>query len=101
MSKDISLKSLNLLPAIRKVYSKYGGHAVFGAVIFVLLVYVFLVIRINSLANAEPSADQQVTVTNSVPRIDSKTIDQIQSLENNNTEVHSLFEQARNNPFAE
>jgi len=101
MSKDISLKSLNLLPTIRKIYSKYGGHAVFGAVILVLLVYVFLVIRINSLANAEPSADQQVTVTNSVPRIDSKTIDQIQSLENNNTEVHSLFEQARNNPFAE
>jgi hypothetical protein len=101
MSKEVSLKSFNLLPAVRKIYSRYGGHAVFGAVLLVLLVYVFVVVRINSFANAEPSPDQQTTVTNSVPRIDSKTIDQIQNLENNNTEVHSLFEQARNNPFSE
>ncbi len=101
MSKEISLKSFNLLPAARKIYSRYGGHAVFSAVLLVLLVYVFVVVRINSFANAEPSADQQTAVTNSVPRIDSKTIDQIQNLENNNTEVHSLFEQARNNPFSE
>jgi hypothetical protein len=101
MSKDISLKSLNVLPAIRKFYAKYGGHAVFGAVLLVLLVYVFAVARINSLANAEPSADQQVTVTNSVPHIDPKTINQIQNLENNNTEVHSLLEHARSNPFSE
>lgn len=101
MSKDISLKSFNLLPAVRKLYGKYGGHAIFAAILLVLLVYVFVVARINSLANAEPSIDQQTTVTNSVPHIDAKTINQIQSLENNNTEVHSLFEQARNNPFSE
>lgn len=101
MSKEISLKSFNLVPAARKLYSRYGGHAVFGAVLFVLLVYVFIVIRINSLANAEPSLDQQNTVNSSVPHIDPKTINQIQSLENNNTDVHSLFEQARSNPFSE
>lgn len=101
MSKEVSLKSLNLLPAIRKFYGKYGGHAIFAAILLVLLVYVFVVMRINSLANAEPSPDQQVTVTNSIPHIDPKTINQIQNLENNNTQVHSLFEQARNNPFAE
>jgi predicted PurR-regulated permease PerM len=99
MSKNISLKSLNFLPMLRKLYTKYGGHAVFGAVMLVLLVYVFVVARINSLANAEPSADQQITVTNSIPHIDPKTINQIQNLENNNTEVKSLFDQSRNNPF--
>ena len=34
-------------------------------------------------------------------QFDSKTIDQIQNLENNNTDVHSLFEQSRTNPFQE
>jgi len=101
MSKEINLKSFNLVPAARKLYSKYGGHAVFGAVLLVLLVYVFVVIRINSLANAEPSLDQQNKVTSSVPHIDANTIDQIQNLENNNTDVHSLFEQSRTNPFQE
>lgn len=99
MSKNLSFKSFNFLPSLRKLYTKYGGHAVFGAVMLVLLVYLFVVVRINSLANAEPSDDQQVVVTNSVPHIDAKTIQQIQNLENNNTEVKSLLEQSRTNPF--
>jgi predicted PurR-regulated permease PerM len=101
MSKDISLKSLNLFPLFKKYYSKYHKHAAFGAVLVVLLVYVLVVLKISSLANAEPGADQEVTVTTSIPKIDGKAISQIQALENNNTQVHSLFEQARNNPFQE
>jgi hypothetical protein len=101
MSKDIKIKSLNPLPILKKFYAKYGQHAVFGAIIVVLLLYVFVVLKINTLASAEPSADQKNVVTASVPKIDSKVINQIQSLENNNTQVHSLFEQARNNPFQE
>ena len=101
MSKDLSLKSLNVLPALKKGYSKYGRHAVFGVVILILLVYVLVVLKINSLANAEPSPDQEVLVTNSIPKIDGNAIKQIQALENNNTQVHALFEQARNNPFQE
>src|SRR6266576_1486273 len=101
MSNDLKLKSLNPLPFLKTFYAKYHQHAVFGAVLLVLLVYVFVVLKINSLANAEPSPDQENVVTTSVPKIDGKAINQIQSLENNNTQVHSLFEQARNNPFQE
>lgn len=101
MNKGIKLKSLNLLPVLKKFYSKYGRHAAFGIVIIVLLTYVLIVMKINTLANADPSPDQEVTVTTSIPHIDSKAVQQIQTLENNNTEVHSLFEQARNNPFSE
>jgi predicted PurR-regulated permease PerM len=101
MNKDVSLKSLNFLPLIRRFYSKYQRHAVFGALILVLLVYVLVVLRINSLANAEPSSDQEQVVNNSIPKIDGKQITQIQNLENNNADVHALFNQARNNPFAE
>jgi hypothetical protein len=101
MSKDISLKSLNFLPLIKKYYSRYQRHAVFGAVLLILFVYVLVVLRINSLANAEPSPDQEQIVTNSIPRIDGSAIKQIENLENNNADVRALFNQARNNPFAE
>jgi hypothetical protein len=101
MSKDINLKSINLLPQLKKYYSKYSRHAAFGGIIIVLLIYVLAVLKINSLANAEPTPDQEVVVSTSVPKIDGKAIGQIQSLEDNNTQVHSLFDQARNNPFQE
>jgi len=101
MSKELSLKSLNLLPALKKFYLKYRRHAVFGAVLVVLLVYVMVVLKINGLASAEPTPDQETQVTTSIPKIDGKAIKQIQALENSNTQVHSLFEQARNNPFQE
>src|SRR5437868_14385235 len=99
MSKHLKLKSINPIPLLKNFYTKYGQHTVFGVVILVLLVYVFVVLKINTLANAEPGPDQENTVTASIPKIDGNAVNQIQSLENNNTEIHSLFEQARNNPF--
>jgi hypothetical protein len=101
MSKNISVKSINFLPGLKKFYSKYRKHTAFAGVIVILLVYVLVVFKINTLANAEPSDEQETTITGSIPKIDGKAIGQIQSLESSNTQVHSLFEQARNNPFQE
>lgn len=101
MNKTIDLKSLDVLPFLKKYSGKVSRHAVFGAVVIVLLIYVIIVLKINSLSNAEPSPDQEVVVTASTPRIDASAIKQIQALEDNNTDIHSLFEQARNNPFSE
>jgi hypothetical protein len=101
MSKNISLKSFNLLPALKKFYSRYSRHAAFAGIIIILLIYVMVVFKIKGLASAEPSPDQETVVTGSIPKIDGKAVQQIQSLEASNTEVHSLFEQARNNPFQE
>ena len=101
MSKDISLKSIKIIPKLKKYAAKYHKHAAFAALIVVLLVYVLVMLKINLLANAEPTPDQQQVITSSVPRIDPNAVKQIQNLENNNTDVHSLFEQARNNPFSE
>lgn len=101
MSKEISLQSFNVLPQIKKAYSKYGRHAAFGSIIIVLLIYALVVLKINNLANAEPTPDQEVVVTGSIPKIDGDAIKAIQSLEDSNTQVHSLFENARNNPFQE
>lgn len=101
MSKEISLKSINFLPAIKKFSSRYSRHAAFAGILIVLLVYVIVVLKINSLANAEPTPDQETVVTGSIPKIDGAAIKQIQSLEDSNTQIHSLFESARNNPFQE
>ncbi|HET6863857.1 MAG TPA: hypothetical protein VFH37_01485 [Candidatus Saccharimonadales bacterium] len=101
MNSNIDLKSIKLGPFINNFTKRFGKHMVFAALLIVLLCYIFVVFKINRFANAEPDASQQVTITNSIPKIDKGAVDQIQSLEQNNTSVHTLFEQARNNPFQE
>ena len=99
--KDLNLKSIKLKPLLAKYSKKYGKHAAFGMLIVVLLTYVFVVMRISSLSKAEPSASQPADTSTLIPRVNQKSINQIQSLETNNTQIHSLFEQARDNPFSE
>jgi predicted PurR-regulated permease PerM len=103
MSKELSLKSINILPALKKFYSKYGRHAAFAGIIVILLIYVMVVFKIKVLSGAEPTVEQETVVTGSIPKIDGKAIQQIQSLEASNTQVKSLLDQARNrnNPFQE
>jgi predicted PurR-regulated permease PerM len=100
--KSLDLKSLNSLkPLVAKFVKKYSTHAAFGAVIVVLLVYILVVFKISSLAKAEPGPDQTVPAANLIPKVNQKSVSQIQSLEQSNTQIHSLFESARNNPFQE
>jgi hypothetical protein len=101
MNKGMDLKKVNLKQLLENFARRFGKHAIFAVLLLVLLVYVLVVFRIKSLANAEPGPDQQVVISNATPKIDPKAIKQIQALEQNNTEVHALFEQARNNPFQE
>ena len=101
MNTNLDFKSIKLGPLAANFYKRFAKHVAFTALLFILLCYIFVVFRINSLANAEPDATQQVTITNSIPKIDKGAVDQIQNLEQSNTEVHTLFEQARNNPFQE
>jgi len=102
MNKNISidLKGLRAkLPFVKKIA---GRHAAFTAILLVLLAYVFVVWRISHLATAEPAADvQDATTAAGIPHVDQKAIKQIQALEQSNAAVHSLFENARNNPFQE
>ena len=101
MNTKLDLKSIKIGPLISALSKRYGKHIVFGAVLLILLCYIFVVFKINRFANAEPDASQQVVITNSIPKIDPNAVNQIQSLEQNNTQVHALFDQARNNPFQE
>jgi hypothetical protein len=101
MNKDLGIKSINIKQLLARYSKRFGKHVIFAAILAVLLVYLLLVFRISSLAKAEPSPDQEVEVGNSIPKVDPKAVNQIQSLEQTNTQVHALFEQARNNPFQE
>jgi len=63
----------------------------------------FLVLRINTLASSEPSDDAVAEKLKTVqrPKLDQAAVDKIEQLKDQNIEVQSLFDQARQNPFSE
>jgi len=93
---------LNKLKKQLNQLSKVGAkHIAFVGVMIVLITYLFVVWNISKLSVAEPSGDDSASIQTHIPKIDKAAIDQIQSLEQNNTDIHSLFNDARNNPFQE
>jgi hypothetical protein len=101
MNKGLNLKSIDFRSVALKYSRRYGKHLTFAAAIVVLLVYLFVVMKISSLSKAEPDPSQTVDTKSLVPHVNQQAIDRIQALENNSPQIHSLFEQARNNPFQE
>jgi len=99
MKKSKPTIKQQLQPIIRLV-TKYKK---FLFVVSVLCMLSFLVFQVNVLASSEPSEsliDEKLqTVTR--PKLDEAVIQRIQQLQDQNVEVKSLFDQARNNPFNE
>ena len=69
----------------------------------VMVLVGFLVFQINRLATAEPTDTmiEEKLQTVARPKLDQAVIERIQQLQDQNVEVRSLFDQARNNPFNE
>lgn len=103
MSKDLNFDLKEIVPKFKLLWVKFSKHLPFVIIIVVLFVFLFVVWRINSYSTAEPTDEAVNTaeMSTKVPKVDQKAISQIQSLENNSPSVHSLFNQARNNPFRE
>jgi hypothetical protein len=97
----LNLNIKNLQTKLSRLLKKLALHASFAAIIATLLIYILVVWRISSLATAEPSSSDEAAASTQIPKIDQKAINQIQALEQSSTEVHSLFTEARNNPFQE
>ncbi|HSX43774.1 MAG TPA: hypothetical protein VLF87_03790 [Patescibacteria group bacterium] len=76
-----------------------------GTLFVVILVgtCAFLVFRISTYVNQEPSDDDVASKLQGVtrPKIDKATLDKIQELQDQNVQVQTLFKDARNNPFNE
>ena len=99
---DINLKSL--AQVAKKSFRVVLGYA--GILFFVLLagVYGFVILRINTLSNAQPTdsdVSAQSAKATAIPHIDPAVVEQLESLRDNSTNVQTLFEQARDNPFQE
>jgi hypothetical protein len=84
------------------------GQAIFRLriVLFLLLVvllYGFVMWRIQTLSTAEPDPKTIALQTSSTakPSIDKALVEKIKQLESSNVTVQSLFNQARQNPFRE
>lgn len=100
MSKKINFNPKALATKAKKILPVLAKHGPFIAIIVVLVIYLFVVWRISGLVSAEPPATDDLT-TAAIPKVDSKAIEQIQSLAKSNKEVQSFFNSARNNPFSE
>jgi hypothetical protein len=69
--------------------------------IIVAALYGFIMLRISSLSNTEPTPDaisSQVQAAR-IPHIEQSVVNQLQSLQDNSVSVQALFDQARSNPF--
>ena len=100
MSKDIHFNLKSTIAKGRKFLPLLAKHASFIAVLIVLIVYLFVVWKISQLAGAEPSTADDIAAA-AIPKVDANAIKQIEALEQSSTEIHSLFDAARKNPFSE
>ncbi len=97
----LELKDLpdKLAPVIRFVKQ----YMVFLFILVFLFIFGFFVFRINQYSRIEPSetAVEEKLQTVQRPRIDQAVLDKVEQLQDQNIQVQSLFDQARNNPFNE
>lgn len=93
----------DLFVKIEPFISFIRRYLTFSVVILFLVIYAFITFRINTLSNRQPSDGDVTIALKAVPRpkVDPTTLKKIQQLQDQNVQVQSLFNQARNNPFSE
>jgi hypothetical protein len=99
MNVDIKNITTRLTPILKSL-SKYTSLAV---LLLFLGLAGFLVLRINQLTGAEPGDDLVAEKLKGVtrPKVDQKAVEAMENLEDQNVNVKALFDEARQNPFAE
>jgi hypothetical protein len=102
MSKDVNIDLKDLPKQLSALGHKSAPYVPILFFILVAITYGFILLRITTLSNAQPSDTEISTkVSELTPHIDKTAASQLQSLENNNVNVQTLFNQARANPFGE
>lgn len=63
----------------------------------------YLLLQINLLANSEPTPEEVSAKLLEVrkPRVDEDTVKIVEDLQDNSSQVRAIFNEARDNPFAE
>ncbi len=83
---------------------KWGKkHAMIIVFLCAAVLYVALILHINNLNQREPTDDAVTEKLQTIkrPKVDQSIVDKLQNLQDNNTDVQSLFKAARDNPFQE
>lgn len=99
--KAINISAASVKQLALKIAATIARYNAFLFFIVVAIVYGFVLLRINALSDVQPTQDQisAQTTTTPVPRIDTRVVEQLRSLEDNSQNVQTLFSEARKNPF--
>lgn len=101
MSEDKKKSIKDRLRQLVALLNKFKKYTFPAFIAFIVIIYGFLLFKINNLSNLEPSdtaITQQIKAAK-VPHIDEKVVKQLQSLQDNSVSVQALFNEARSNPF--
>lgn len=102
MNKDMNISLKDLPKQLAATGHKLTPYLPIVFFVIVAIVYGFVLLRITMLSNAQPTESAiSSKVSELTPHIDKTAAQQLQSLENNNVNVQTLFNQARANPFGE
>lgn len=99
----LNLDKASLLTKLRKTGTTLERYSTIIFIVIVVSLYGYLIIQINNSVTREPTESEVSGELSTVKRlkIDQDAIEKIKSLEDQNIEVQSLFQEARDNPFSE
>ena len=103
MSKDLKDFDLKTLPdQLAQLTRKLSRYRILLFVVFVASVYGFISYKIFTLSSpSTDSSNVDTQVISLTPHIDVRVAQQLEGLKDNSVNVKTLFEKARQNPFAE
>ncbi|HEV7454183.1 MAG TPA: hypothetical protein VGO07_02895 [Candidatus Saccharimonadales bacterium] len=101
MKNDLKFDLKPLLLTGKKAVMMLKPYTVVLIVVLFAAAYSLVILRINSLSNAEVDQNAVTSQVKSSPslRIDPQAVQQLQSLKDNSVNVQTLFENQRTNPF--
>jgi hypothetical protein len=99
MKLDIK-KILSLLDPVILLFRKYKTMITFVVIVGIFGFIFFRIGQFNSIEPTEQQIDEKLQDVQR-PRIDKSVIEKLEKLENQNIQVQTLFQQARENPFKE
>lgn len=96
-----TLNLQNIIAKLRLIITQVKRNSVLIFIVLVVGIYGFTFFKIQTLNNQQPTEEavsSQVQAAH-VPRIDPKTVEALNSLQDNSVSIKTLFDEARSNPF--
>lgn len=99
----MNIEVSELSKQFKQLGAKGKKYLTFMVFVGFLLLYTFLVFRISTFITATPTEDALAEQLQTVqrPRVDQSTLNTIKQLQDQNIQVQSIFDDARDNPFVE